>query len=40
MQTDSEDLPKLIFFYEKCGNMRVAVHEGGSTEITKGDTKS
>ena len=39
-QTDSEDLPKLIFIYEKCGDMRVAVHEGGSIETTKGDTKS
>ena len=39
-ETNVEDLPKLIFIHEKCGNMRVVVHEGGRTETTKSDTKS
>ena len=39
-QSNVEDLPKLIFIEEKSGNMRVIVHEGGSTETTKSDTKS
>ena len=39
-ETNVEDLPKLIFIDEKSGNMRVVVHEGGSTERTKSDSKS
>ena len=39
-ETNVEDLPKLILIDEKSGNMRVVVHEGGSTETTKSDTKS
>ena len=39
-ETNVEDLPKLIFIDAKSGNMRVVVHEGGSTERTKSDTKS
>ena len=39
-ETTVEDLPKLIFIDEKSRNMRVVLHEGGSTERTKSDTKS
>ena len=38
--TNVEDLPKLIFIDEKSENMREVVHECGSTETTKSDTKS
>ena len=38
-ETNIEGLPKLIFIDEKRANMRVVVHEGGSTERTKSDTK-
>ena len=38
--TNVEDLAKLIFTGKKIGNMRVVVHEGGSTETTKHDIKS
>ena len=39
-ESNVEDLPKLTFIDEKTGNMRVVVHEGGSTERTKSDIKS
>ena len=39
-ETNVEDLRKLKFIDEKSGNMRVVVHESGSRETTKGDTKS
>ena len=39
-EANVEDLHKLIFIDEKSGNMRVVVHEGGSTKTTKSDTKS
>ena len=39
-ETNVEDLPKLIFIDEKSGNMRVVVHECGSTERRKSNIKS
>ena len=39
-ETSVDDLRKLIYIDEKSENMRVAVHEGGSTEITKSNIKS
>ena len=38
-ENNVEDLPELIFIDEIGGNMRVDVHEGGSTESRKNNIK-